>query len=146
MIGGVIINKLITHGENRGFFREIFRFPEKFRNAPVGQISHSFVNEGVLKAWHSHKYQHQWNYVVCGQIKVVLIDYRKESDTFREKIEFLAGEKDNPISYYFPPGVLHGYKCTTGPMQIIYLTSGIYDLDDEIRTPREEIDEIYKWI
>ena len=145
MIDGVIINKLKTHIDKRGFFREIFRFATNFENIPIGQISHSFVQAGVIKAWHSHVYQHQWNYVVCGQIRVTLIDNRKDSKTYLEKIEFIVGEANNPIAYYFPPGVLHGYKCTEGPMQIIYITSGVYDLNDEIRISTEDFKYIYNW-
>lgn len=145
MIDGIVINKLQTHSDNRGFFREIFRFPTNFENIPVGQVSHSFVKEGVIKAWHGHLNQHQWNYVVSGQIKVVLIDNRKESITYKNTIEFNAGEYENPVSYYFPPGVLHGYKCIEGPMQIIYITSGVYDLSDEIRIAQEEFENIYNW-
>lgn len=145
MIEGVRIIKLNTHTDDRGFFREIFRFTEECKNIPVGQLSHSFVEEGVIKAWHSHVYQHQWNYVVSGQICVVLIDNRKDSKTYMNKVEFVAGEDDNPISYYFPHGVLHGYKCIKGPLQIIYITSGIYDLSDEIRIEPTDIKDIYNW-
>ena len=46
----------------------------KISNIPVGQISHSEVNEGVVKGWHGHVHQHQWNYVVSGKAKAVLKD------------------------------------------------------------------------
>jgi dTDP-4-dehydrorhamnose 3,5-epimerase-like enzyme len=35
MIDGVQIVKLITHEDERGFFREIFRFPEQFEGVPI---------------------------------------------------------------------------------------------------------------
>lgn len=145
MIEGVIINKLLTHSDDRGFFREIFQFPKHFDNIPIGQVSHSFVKEGVIKAWHGHVNQHQWNYVVSGQIKVVLLDNREESITYKKVTGFIADENENPISYYFPPGVFHGYKCIKGPLQIIYITSGVYDLSDEIRIAQEEFENIYNW-
>ena len=133
MIDGVKIIKLKTHKDDRGFFREIFRFQEQFGKISVGQLSHSLVQEGVVKAWHGHMYQSQWNYVVSGQIKVALYDNRKDSSTYKDTMEFVAGDGAEPIAYYFPPVVLHGYKCSQGPMQIIYVTSGLYDLDEEIR-------------
>ena len=133
MIDGVKIIKLTTHEDDRGFFREIFRFPEQFEGIPVGQLSHSMVQEGVVKAWHGHVYQSQWNYVVSGQIKAALFDNRKDSNTYEDTMELVAGEGVESIAYFFPPGVLHGYKCIHGPMQIIYVTSGVYDLDEEIR-------------
>lgn len=139
MIDGVIIKELITHNDERGFFREIIRFPEEFPKENIGQISHSLVNEGVIKGWHGHKIQSQWNYVLNGKIKVVLLDERKDSNTYHQTMEFFAGEGENPKYYFFPPGVLHGYKCIKGPMNIIYVTSGIYDLDEEIKMIIENV-------
>ena len=133
MIDGIVIKALKTHADERGFFREIFRFSEEFNDVSVGQLSHSLVNEGVIKAWHGHKVQSQWNYVVTGLIKVALHDYRANSPTYKETMEFLVGDGQEPSAYFFPPGVLHGYKCLKGPMQIIYVTSGVYDLEDEVR-------------
>ena len=133
MIDGVIIKELKTHTDERGFFREVFRFQEEFKNINVGQLSHSLVNEGVKKGWHGHREQAQWNYVVSGKIKVVLFDNRENSETFRTKMEFVVGEGEAPKAYFFPYGVLHGYKCLKGPMNIIYITSGVYNLNDEVR-------------
>lgn len=138
MIDGVEMIHLNTHEDDRGFFREIFRFNKQFEGIPVGQLSHSLVKTGVVKGWHGHVYQYQWNYVLSGEIIVTLFDNREESPTYRELMEFLAGE-NNPLGYFFPPGVLHGYKCVTGPMQIIYVTSACYDADDETRYPLDHV-------
>jgi dTDP-4-dehydrorhamnose 3,5-epimerase len=140
MIDRVKIIELTTHEDDRGYFREIFRFSEQFEDVSVGQLSHSMVKEGVVKAWHGHVYQSQWNYVVSGQIKVALYDNRKDSNTYEETLEFVAGNSAKPIAYFFPPGVLHGYKCIKEPMQIIYATSNVYDLEDEIRVESNFID------
>jgi dTDP-4-dehydrorhamnose 3,5-epimerase len=133
MIDGVVIKKLVTHSDERGFFREIFRFQEEFQNEEIGQISHSLVKEGVIKAWHGHKYQSQWNYVVTGKILVALYDNRKDSPTYKQTMKFIVGIEEEEKAYFFPAGVLHGYKCLHGPIHIIYITSGMYSLDDEIR-------------
>ena len=141
MIEGVVLKALITHEDKRGFFREIFRFPEEFYDVPIGQLSHSLVKEGVVKAWHGHREQSQWNYVVNGLIKVGLHDNRINSSTYKETMKFLVGDGQDPFAYFFPPGVLHGYKCLKGPLQIIYVTSGMYDLKDEIRLSLTSLDD-----
>ncbi len=146
MIDGVVIKELITHNDERGFFREIIRVTDDFFKKGFGQLSHSLVYPGVVKAWHGHKAQGQCNYVVCGLIKVVLHDSRPDSPTFKKTKEFLAGDNQSAQVYYFPAGVLHGYKCINGPMHIIYVTSGMYDLSDEIRIPHDEIAIGYDWI
>jgi len=145
MINDIKIIDLKTHSDDRGFFREVVRFPEEFINIPVSQISHSKVNEGIIKAWHGHVYQSQWNYVVSGQIKVGLYDNRKGSSTYTETMEFAVGDGVDPIFYFFPPGILHGYKCTKGPMHIIYATSGVYDLEDEIRIIDDNLNSTISW-
>ena len=96
MIDGVQIVKLTTHEDERGFFREVIRFPEQFAEIPVGQLSHSMVKEGVVKAWHGHVYQSQWNYVVSGQIQVALFDNRKESPSHEKLMEFVVGDGEEP--------------------------------------------------
>ena len=145
MIEGVAIKILTTHEDRRGFFREIIRTTDNFFSPGFGQLSHSLVNPGVLKAWHAHKIQAQWNYVVSGLIKVVLHDSRKDSPTFHETMEFLVGDNQPAKIYFFPPGVLHGYRCLIGPMNIIYVTSGVYDLADEVRIPHDDPEVGYDW-
>jgi dTDP-4-dehydrorhamnose 3,5-epimerase len=60
-------------------------------------------------------------------------------------MEFLTGENQKPIVYSFPPGVAHGYRCIAGPMHIIYITSGVYDLGDEVKIPHNDPDIGYDW-
>lgn len=146
MIHGVIIKELVTHADERGFFREIIRVTDGFFKEGFGQLSHSLVYPGVIKAWHAHKFQGQWNYVAVGSLKVVLYDFRPDSPTFREKAEFFAGDSQPAQVYYFPAGVLHGYKCINGPMHIIYVTSGTYVQVDEIRISQDTPDIGYNWL
>ena len=143
MIDGVAVKKLKTHCDERGLFRELIRCTDDFFTPGFGQLSHSLVNEGVVKAWHAHVEQSQWNYVVNGLIRVALYDNRKDSKTYGEFMEFQCGDMHDPKVYFFPPGVLHGYKCLKGPMNIIYVTSGTYDLNDEIRIQHSEVN--YDW-
>jgi dTDP-4-dehydrorhamnose 3,5-epimerase len=145
MIQGVTIKELTTFDDERGFFREIIRHTDDFFSDGFGQLSHSLVNGGVVKAWHGHNFQTQWNYVATGLIKVALYDNRETSETYGELMEFLCGESQLAQVYMFPSGVLHGYKCLTASMNIIYVTSGTYDLDDEIRVPQESEHINYNW-
>lgn len=143
MINNVVIKNLETHTDSRGFFREIIRHNNDFFYAGFGQLSHSLVNQGIIKAWHGHKIQTQWNYVVTGAIHVVLYDNRRNSNTFGKIIELKCGREFPAQVYMFPPGVFHGYKCIEGPMNIIYITSGTYDIEDEERMPLDSVK--YDW-
>lgn len=145
MIEGVIVKELVTHSDERGFFREIIRVTDEFFTPGFGQLSHSLVYPGIVKAWHAHKRQHQWTYVAAGDLLVVLHDTRPESPTFRETVEILLGEHYPARSYGMPPGVAHGYRCLTGPAHVIYVTSGTYDPEDEVRIPQDHPSVGYEW-
>lgn len=145
MIEGIRIEKLKTHPDERGFFREVFRFVSAYEDIPVGQLSHSRVKLGVIKGWHGHVYQDQWNYVVTGKIRVALLDNRETSKTYMQSMEFIVGDDNNPLAYYFPKGVLHAYQCIEGPMNIMYVTSGVYDLEDEVRIDLDMFADIYNF-
>jgi dTDP-4-dehydrorhamnose 3,5-epimerase len=146
MIEGVFFKDLITHADERGFFREVIRTTDPFFSAGFGQLSHSLVYPGVVKAWHAHKHQTQWNYIISGLLKVVLHDLRLNSSTRGQTVEFLAGDNQPTRAYCFPPGVAHGYRCIGGPAHVIYVTSGVYDLSDEVRMPHDNSSIGYDWL
>jgi dTDP-4-dehydrorhamnose 3,5-epimerase len=145
MIDGVVIKKLVTHSDERGFFRELIRATDPFFTSGFGQLSHSLVETGVIKAWHYHKKQTQWNYPAAGLLQVVLHDARPESPTFGKQMKFLCGDGQPEQVYAFPPGVLHGYKVLKGPVHMLYVTSGTYDLNDEGRLPPDDPFVDYDW-
>lgn len=145
-IVGVEFKEIVSFSDNRGFFSELIRDSDIFANEGVKQISHSLVFQNVTKAWHAHVRQSQWNYVVNGVISVALYDLRKESDTYKNMMTFLCGDHQKKVIYKFPPGVAHGYKCISGPMNIIYFTSGEYDPEDEIRIPHDDINIGFDWL
>jgi len=132
---GVSFLDLEQHNDERGFFTEIARLKENsFFKEGVLQVSHSFVNKGIVKGWHSHKIQTQWNYVISGIIEVELIDLRENSNTYLNKVSFIVNPRTKPIIYKFDKMIGHKYKVIKD-LNIIYFTSGIYDLNDEIRHP-----------
>jgi dTDP-4-dehydrorhamnose 3,5-epimerase len=146
MIKGVVLKDLVTHTDERGFFREIIRVTEDFFAAGFGQLSHSLVYPGVIKAWHAHRQQTQWTYVACGLFKVALHDGRSESPAYRQTMEFLASDNQPARVYCFPPGVMHGYCCISGPAHVVYVTSGVYNLDDEVRIQHDDTTIGYDWL
>jgi len=130
MIEGVVTKELVTHSDERGFFREIIRVTDDFFSEGFGQWSHSLVHDGVAKAWHLHKLQTDWLYVVSGSMKVGLHDVRPESSTHGVTMELLVGDTYQAQVVKIPPGVAHGYKVLNGPANVIYITSRVYDPSD----------------
>ena len=126
--------KLKNNKDERGFFIEIFRLDQlNFRNH-IFQVSHSQIKQNILKGWHFHKKQSQWNYLLKGKIKVFLIDNRKNSKTYKKIVSFYIDAKKDHIAYFFPPNVGHAYFTYGKENHMIYGTSGYYDKKEEYKT------------
>lgn len=147
MIAGVMVKVLERYPDERGFFEEMIRVSDDFFSEGFGQISHSFMLAGVVKAWHVHKTQIDWWYVVRGRLKAALYDNRPTSATYKEVNEFVLGSQvpDNKI-IKIPAGVAHGLKVIEGPADLVYVTSGIYSKDEEGRIPYNDPSIGYDWV
>ncbi|MEX2160067.1 MAG: dTDP-4-dehydrorhamnose 3,5-epimerase family protein [Dehalococcoidia bacterium] len=145
MIEGVEIKQLVTHPDERGFFREIVRSTEDVVREGWKQISHSLMHPGVAKAWHLHKTQIDWWYVPVGDLKVALYDTRNGSATKGELQELFVGEHYEAQLVKIPPGVAHGCRVIGGTAHLIYLTSGTYDPDEEGRLDHDDPSIGYDW-
>lgn len=140
-----MIKYLVRHPDKRGFFCEIIRRRDPIIKTRVAQVSHALARTGVLKAWHLHRRQTDWMYVVLGEIQLVLYDTRTKSPTFGQLMEFSLGNKNRPQVIKIPPGVAHGYKVTKGPMHIIYIADREYDSEDIIIIPPTNTEIGYDW-
>jgi dTDP-4-dehydrorhamnose 3,5-epimerase len=145
MIEGVEIKELITHSDERGFFREVIRVTDPFFKEGFGQWSHTITYTGAAKAWHIHQKQIDWWYVPIGAVKAVLVDLRESSPTKGERMELLLGEHHGAKVLKIPPGVAHGYRVIQGPVHLFYITSQTYDPKDEGRIPHDDPSIGYDW-
>lgn len=145
MIDGVIFKELVTHTDERGFFREIIRTSDDIFAEGFGQWSHSLMHAGTAKAWHIHQRQADWWYVALGTLKVALYDTRFDSPTHGKLMEFLMGDHHPACVVRIPPGVAHGCKAINGPVHLFYITSNLYDPADEGRIPHDDPEIGYDW-
>ena len=146
MIEGVILKDLVTHTDERGFFREILRVTDDLFSEGFGQWSHSLMYQGVAKAWHIHKAQIDWWYVGSGVLKVALHDKRESSTTFGETMTLLMGDNQSAKVLRVPAGVAHGCKCICGPAHLFYVTSNVYDPAEEGRIAHDDSSIGYDWL
>ncbi len=145
VIEGVVSKELVTHRDDRGFFREIIRMTDDFFAEGFGQWSHSLLYPGTAKGWHIHKKQTDWWYVCGGVLKVVLYDTRVESSTHGTTMELFMGDNQPSAVLCIPPGVAHGCKCVAGTANLLYVTSRVYDPEDEGRIPHDDPEIGYDW-
>jgi dTDP-4-dehydrorhamnose 3,5-epimerase len=147
MIAGVEVKALATYPDERGFFREIIRKTDGFFKEGFGQLSHSCMYPGVAKAWHIHKFQIDWWYVPIGNLKLALCDQRPDSPTRGELQTIFLGENYPAQVVKIPPGVAHGCKALGGGVtHLFYVTSSVYDPNDEGRIPHDDRAIGYDWL
>jgi len=146
MIQDVCFKKLKTYTDDRGFFREIIRKTDNFFGEGFGQLSHSLMYDYVTKAWHYHNIQTDWWYVCNGVLRVGLCDLRKESKTYKQTMDFMLGDHQTVQVVKIPPGIAHGCQTIQGPINLFYITSHIYNPDDEIRISYDDPEIEFDWI
>lgn len=146
MIGGVATKQLKRWPDERGFFEELIRKTDPFFQEGFAQLSRSSMVDGVVKAWHLHKTQIDWWYVLKGTIKAALHDMREGSPTKGETQEFMLGENGEDIILKIPAGVAHGLKVVAGPAELVYVTSSIYSKDEEGRIAYDDPGIGYDWV
>ncbi len=146
MIDGIELKELTTHSDERGFFREIIRSSDDFFTEGFGQWSHSLMFDGVIKAWHFHHVQTDWWYLVSGVLRVGLCDMRSASPTRGNTLDFLMGDYQPARALKIPPGIAHGCKTVQGPVNLLYITSQLYNPEDEIRIPYDDPKINFDWL
>jgi dTDP-4-dehydrorhamnose 3,5-epimerase len=117
-IDDVIIKKLVTHSDDRGYFREVLRDDDGLLRR-FGQTSITRTYPGVIKAFHWHKNQDDVWYVAEGMVRIVLYDIRPDSPTYRQTQVIYAGE-DNPVVILIPVGVAHGYQVLGNKPAVLF--------------------------
>lgn len=146
MIDGVVFKDMVTHADERGYFRELIRSTDDFFGEGFGQWSHSMLLNGTIKAWHRHQIQTDWWYVVSGVLRVGLHDMRPDSATYRQVMDFQMGDYCTSRVLKVPPGVAHGCKCIQGPVHLFYVTSHVYNPDDEEKIPYNQPGIPFDWL
>lgn len=146
LIKGVETKQLKPIADERGYLMEILRSDEKiFMHFGQGYITTAYP--GVIKAWHMHKKQTDFQCIIKGMGKIVLFDDRENSPTRGMINEFFAGER-NPVLIKIPPEIWHGVKCIGTEMLILVnFPTQPYNREnpDEFRLPYNTEKIPYDW-
>jgi dTDP-4-dehydrorhamnose 3,5-epimerase len=143
-IDGVLILRLVGHGDGRGRFMETFRqewLPDAAPKMLQGNRSDSV--RGTLRGLHYHLHQADYWYVPTGTILVALHDLRRSCSSFGKSLAFEIGES-NEVGVYIPPGVAHGFQAVTDAT-LTYLVDNYYDPDDENGLAWDDPDAAIPW-
>lgn len=145
-IEGVFLKQLTSHVDERGFFMELIRHSDPFFKEGFAQLSYSKMYQGIVKAWHIHPTQVDWWFVPSGRLKVALADRRHDSPTFGRTLTLMLGEDVEPAVLKIPAGVAHGCKAIGGTALLLYVTSSVYNPQEEGRLPHDDPALGYDWV
>lgn len=138
MIDGVIIKKIETFHDDRGWLTEVFRNDE-FNHKPVMAYV-SETKSGVIRGPHEHKHQSDFFSFLSGEFILYLWDNRQGAKNYRKLEKIEVGGK-NASSVVIPPGVVHAYKCVSDhPGLIINLPDALY----KGKGKNDDVDEV-RW-
>ena len=122
--------------DDRGFFLETFqakRYSELAGiDVPFVQDNYSRSTKDVLRGLHFQQTQPQGKLVriVKGEVFDVVVDIRKDSETFGEWEGVILSE-ENKRQLWVPPGFAHGFLVMSLVADLEYKVTEYYNPDDE---------------
>lgn len=149
---GVIIVDPIKHGDNRGYFMEVYNESEFEKNNlyyKFVQDNQSFSSQkGTLRGLHFQNQPYaQAKLMRCNKGKIidVAVDIKKGSATYLQTVAVELSE-DNKRMLMIPKGYAHGFVTIEDDVEVIYKVDNFYnkDCDRGIRYDDPEIN--FNWL
>lgn len=130
MIRGLVVIEPKIYSDNRGFFYEFFNRQQLLKygiDEEFVQGNHSKSNFGVLRGLHFQREQAQGKLirVLKGEILDVVVDLRKDSETFGKYFKMILSESNRKM-LFVPKGFAHGFLTLQDDTEIEYLCTDFY--------------------
>lgn len=124
-INGVFIVDRPVYSDERGFFRETFRYSEITEafgeNFEFVQGNHSRSKQNTLRGIHIAPW-HKLVTVAHGKVQQVVVDARPNSPTFKQYYSIELGE-DNFQNVFIPAGCGNGFLVLSDYADYVYTTT-----------------------
>jgi dTDP-4-dehydrorhamnose 3,5-epimerase len=152
-IEGVKLIELKVHEDDRGYLYEIIHKSDPFVGGTGQELRQVYVVgdrlEKIVRAFHKHDELHDWFCIVRGSAKFVLVDDRKESQTY-QKYDIIFSSQRVPKLLVVPPGIYHGWMSLEPDTIMISTASHEYNREkpDEYRIQPDAFDKLigeYPW-
>lgn len=146
-IAGVLIIERPVFGDERGFFRELYRKSDLdarlgFTFEPV-QTNHSRSQKNTLRGIHIAPW-HKLVTVYRGSVQQVVVDVRPNSPTFSKYISIDLGE-DNFRSVFIPAGLGNAFAVLSDIADYCYLTTNYWAPGKETYVNFADQDVSIRW-
>jgi len=125
------------YGDERGFFMETWNqklFEEKVTGKPslFVQDNHSKSKKGILRGLHyqTENTQGKLVRVISGKVFDVVVDIRKDSETFGQWVGVeLSAENNRQL--WIPEGFAHGFYVVSDEAEFVYKCTDYYNPNAE---------------
>ncbi len=135
-IPGLLLVTPRVYSDDRGFFKEIYKFSEFFAagiQKPFVQANHSLSKKNTLRGLHYQKKpfaQAKLVRVLRGEIFDVAVDIRRGSP-FYGKYVSVSLSADRAKMFFIPEGFAHGFLTLSEEAEVEYLCSEVYSPQHE---------------
>lgn len=144
MQGAKLISPFYTEDERGSFLKSFERdiYARWGMDTDVSETFETISRQKVIRGLHFQTRAPQIKLVraVCGTIRDVIVDLRKDSDTFGRYIDVVLSD-ENHYCLWVPRGVAHGFEVLSEKAVVSYTCMGQYlkEYDTGIRWDDEEL-------
>lgn len=138
---GVKIIDPIVHGDDRGDFKEVFKF-DIIDSFQIKQINQACSKGLCIRGLHFQKRPYQQAKLVwipVGEVIDVIVDINHQSPTFKHYETFHLSDKNHKI-LFIPKGYAHGYITLTEKTIFAYGLDEVYRPDHDAGVNFNDID------
>ena len=127
--------EMAKFGDERGFFMEAFNqkgLSESGIDLEIKQVNFASSSKNVLRGLHYQDKPHSQAKLVGvtrGAVLDVVVDLRKDSETYLKHVKVLLDRPDKLL--YVPDGFAHGYKALQDDTLFYYFVDAFYAPDHE---------------
>jgi dTDP-4-dehydrorhamnose 3,5-epimerase len=146
-LSGPVLIEPAVHGDERGFFVETFRrnvFVELGIDVELVQDNHSRSRRGIVRGMHYQQGMAKLVRCARGAILDVLVDIRRDSDTFGQWEGFELTDS-NHRQLFCPEGFAHGFCVLSDVADVVYKCSTYYDPELEGGFAYNDPDVAIEW-
>ena len=135
---------IAIYNDSRGFLREVTL--EKYLDKKLIFTLVSKSKKNVLRGLHMQRKKMQGKYVsvLKGKVLDVVVDMRKNLNTFGKHYKIILSEK-NSTSIYIPPGFFHGFLALDKENIVLYSCTNYRNQKSETTLKWNDEDLKIKW-
>ena len=140
----LLVFKSQNYNDSRGFLREVTL--EKYLDKKLIFTLVSKSKKNVLRGLHMQRKKMQGKYVsvLKGKVLDVVVDMRKNLNTFGKHYKIILSEK-NSTSIYIPPGFFHGFLALDKENIVLYSCTNYRNQKSETTLKWNDEDLKIKW-